>query len=141
MALVADAIANNGVIMTPHVMQSIRDSQGNLVTTYTPKPWLSATNPLTAAAVTNLMKGVVSFGTAAGVFPASWNVAAKTGTAEVGTTANPLTNDWMIAFAPANDPKVAVAVAVPNQPASKTGAEVSGPVTRTILGDALAATP
>ena len=141
MALVADAIADNGVIMTPHVMQSIRDSQGNLVTTYTPKPWLSATNPLTAAAVTNLMKGVVSFGTAAGVFPASWNVAAKTGTAEVGTSTNPLTNDWMVAFAPANDPKVAVAVAVPNQPASKTGAEVSGPVTRTILGDALAATP
>jgi penicillin-binding protein A len=141
MGLVADGIANNGVIMTPHVMAQIRDSQGNPVTTYTPKPWLNATNPLTAAAVTKLMQGVVSSGTAAGVFPPQWNVAAKTGTAEVGTTANPLTNDWMIAFAPANAPKVAVAVVVPNQPASATGAEVSGPVTRTVLGDALAATP
>jgi peptidoglycan glycosyltransferase len=141
MALVAEGIANNGVVMTPHVMAQIRDSQGNLVTSYTPKPWVNATNPLTAAAVTNLMRGVVNNGTAVGVFPPEWNVAAKTGTAEVGTSANPLTNDWMIAFAPANDPKVAVAVAVPNQPASATGAEVSGPVTRTILGDALAATP
>ena len=87
MALVADGIANDGVIMTPHVMQSIRDSQGNPVTAYAPKPWLTATSPLTATAVTKLMQGVVNdpLGTAAGVgFPAFWNVAAKTGTAETG---------------------------------------------------------
>ena len=47
----------------------------------------------------------------------------------------------MIAFAPANNPKVAVAVVVPNQAGSSTGAEISGPPTKTILGDALAATP
>lgn len=144
MALVAAGIANQGVIMTPHVMQSIRDSQGNLVETYTPKPWLTATSPLTAAAVTKLMQGVVTNGTATQVgFPASWNVAAKTGTAETGTgpLGNSLTNDWMIAFAPANDPKVAVAVSVPNQAASATGAEISGPPTKDILGDAMGLTP
>jgi cell division protein FtsI/penicillin-binding protein 2 len=47
----------------------------------------------------------------------------------------------MIAFAPANDPKVAVAVVVPNQGSAKTGAEVAGPPMKTILGDALAETP
>jgi peptidoglycan glycosyltransferase len=142
MALVAEAIAHDGVIMTPHVMQSIRDSQGHLVTSYTPSPWVTATSPLTAAAVTSLMRGVVTNGTAAGVgFPPEWDVAAKTGTAEVGTSAHPLTNDWMVAFAPANAPKVAVAVAVPNQAPSSTGAEISGPVMKTILGYALAATP
>jgi peptidoglycan glycosyltransferase len=140
MALVADGFADRGVIMTPHVMRDIHDSSGALVTTYQPHPWLTATNPLTAAAVTSLMQGVVTSGTAAGVFPPLWNVAAKTGTAETGPNAS-LTNDWMIAFAPANNPKVAVAVVVPNQPGSSTGAEVSGPPTRTILGDALAETP
>jgi peptidoglycan glycosyltransferase len=141
MALVAEGFANRGVIMTPHVMQNIRDSSGALLTTYRPHPWLTATNPLTAAAVTTLMQAVVTNGTAAGVgFPASWNVAAKTGTAETGLNAS-LTNDWMIAFAPANDPRVAVAVVVPNQPSSATGASTSGPPMKTILGDALAATP
>jgi len=140
MALVADGFANRGVIMTPHVMQSIHDSSGTLVTAYTPHPWLTATNPLTAAAVTTLMQGVVTNGTAANIFPPLWNVAAKTGTAETGKD-NALTNDWMIAFAPANDPKVAVAVVVPNQVGSSTGASISGPPMRTILGDALAATP
>jgi penicillin-binding protein A len=144
MALVAAGIANGGVIMTPHVMQSIRDSQGNLVETYTPKPWLTATSALTAAAVTHLMQGVVTSGTASTVgFPASWNVAAKTGTAETGTgpLGNSLTNDWMVAFAPANDPKVAVAVSAPNQPASATGAEISGPPMKEILADVLGLTP
>jgi len=141
MALVAAGIGNQGVIMTPHVMAQIRDSQGNLVESYAPKPWLDATTPVTASAVTSLMQAVVTRGTAAQVgFPAAWNVAAKTGTAETGPNAT-LTNDWMIAFAPANNPKVAVAVVVPNQPGNDTGASVSGPPMKTILGDALAATP
>ncbi len=140
MALVADGFANHGVIMTPHVMQDIHDSSGALLTTYQPHQWLTATNPLTAAAVTTLMEGVATSGTAAGIFPASWDVAAKTGTAETGPE-NSQTNDWMIAFAPANDPRVAVAVVVPNQIGSSTGATISGPPMRTILGDALAETP
>jgi peptidoglycan glycosyltransferase len=143
MGLVAAGLANRGVIMTPHVMRDIHDSSGNLLTTYKAHPWLTATSPLTAAAVTSLMEGVVDEpgGTAYKVgFPASWDVAAKTGTAQTGPNLS-LTNDWMIAFAPANDPKVAVAVAVPNQPASATGASTSGPPMKTILGDALAATP
>ncbi len=143
MGLVAAGYANRGVIMTPHVMRDIHDSSGNLLTTYKPHPWLTATNPLTAAAVTSLMEAVVSnpIGTAYNVgFPASWDVAAKTGTAQTGP-ANSLTHDWMIAFAPANDPKVAVAVVVPNQPANATGASTSGPPMKTILGDALAETP
>ena len=141
MALVSEGFADRGVIMTPHVMQSIHDTSGTLVTSYSPHPWLTATNPLTAAAVTTLMRGVVTGGTAAQVgFPASWDVAAKTGTAETGYL-NQLTNDWMIAFAPANDPKVAVAVVVPNQPGTATGASTSGPPMKAILGAALAATP
>jgi len=141
MGLVAAGFANKGVIMTPHVMQDIHDTSGTLLTTYQPKPWLTATNPLTAAAVTSLMQAVVTNGTATEVgFPAAWDVAAKTGTAQVGTN-NGLTNDWMIAFAPASDPKVAVAVAVPFQGPSQTGASTSGPPTKTILGDALAELP
>ena len=52
MALVASGIADGGVIMTPHVMYQIRDSQNNLVEQYQPTPWQRATSPATAAAVT-----------------------------------------------------------------------------------------
>ena len=131
--------------MTPHVMQDIHDTSGTLLTTYQPKPWLTATNPLTAAAVTSLMQArghQPGIGTAYNVgFPAAWDVAAKTGTAQAGPN-NALTNDWMIAFAPASDPKVAVAVAVPDPGDTARPAPRSpGPPMKTILGDALAETP
>ena len=90
------------------------------------------------------MQGVVTSGTAAGVgFPASWNVAAKTGTAQVGSFGpNPLlTTDWLIAFAPNGASKVAVAVVMPNQPGSATGAEKSGPIVKEILNDILGNQP
>ncbi len=143
MALVAEGIANRGTVMTPHVMAQIRDSQGNLVTSYTPKSWLQATNPLTAAAVTYADAGRRDqwdrVRRSASPPPGTWP--RRPGRPRSAPQLNPLTNDWMVAFAPANDPKVAVAVAVPNQVPSSTGAEISGPVTKTILGDALAATP
>jgi penicillin-binding protein A len=137
MAMVAGAIANDGVIMTPHVMAQIRDSQGNLVQTYTPKPWIKATTPSTASQVQSLMQGVVSDpgATAYGQFPADEAVAAKTGTAQVGSNAQ-YTSDWMIAYSTKN-PNVAVAVVAPYQASNATGAAVVGPVTCAILQVAL----
>jgi penicillin-binding protein A len=139
MDLVAGAIANGGVEMTPHLMAYIDDSQGNRVTTYTPKTWLTPISPQTASTLTTFMQGVATSGTAAGVFPASWHVAAKTGTAQTGSFGpDPAyTDDWLIAFAPVGNTKVAIAVVLPNQPGSATGAERSGPVVRQILQDVL----
>jgi peptidoglycan glycosyltransferase len=140
MAMVAGTVANGGIEMTPHVMSEIRSSQGNLVQTYQPKPWMQSISPQTAATLTTFMHGVTASGTAANVFPASWNVAAKTGTAQTGSFGpNPqFTDDWLIAFAPVGNSKVAIAVVLPHQPGSATGATYSGPIVRQILGDVLA---
>jgi peptidoglycan glycosyltransferase len=140
MALVASAIADHGVIMTPHVMSQIRDTQGNLVKSYTPTPWLTATSASTASQVQSLMQAVVTdpLGTAHGVFPADEAVAAKTGTAQVGTNAQ-YTSDWMIAYS-TKDPNVAVAVVAPYQASNRTGAQISGPVACAILQAALNST-
>jgi len=136
MAMVAAGIANGGVVMTPHVMSQVRDSQGNIVQTYQPTQWTRATAPKTASAVNNLMTQVACCGTAAGVFPGNEDVAAKTGTAQIGQ-GNNATTDWMIAFAPASDPKVAIAVMIPNQALSATGASVAGPIMAQMMADAL----
>ena len=142
MALVAAGVANNGVVMTPHVMSQIRDAQGQLVKGYKPTPWTTAMSPQTSKAINGLMVGVThdSNGTAYGIFPSSEDVAAKTGTAQVQNSAGQYiaTNDWMIAFAPASAPKVAVAVELLHQPVSGTGAANAGPVMQTMIADALA---
>jgi peptidoglycan glycosyltransferase len=94
----------------------------------------------TASAVKGLMQNVARFGTAAGIFPGQEDVAAKTGTAQIESTTGQFvaTNDWMIAFAPASAPKVAVAVELLHQPVSGTGAANAGPVMATMIQDALA---
>ncbi|MGH9046287.1 MAG: penicillin-binding transpeptidase domain-containing protein, partial [Acidimicrobiales bacterium] len=138
-ALVAAGIANGGTIMVPHLMQKITNSQGKVVETYQPKVWKQATSATAASEVTPLMEAVATApgATASGVgFPSSLDVAVKTGTAQVG---DPITSvaDWMIGFAPANGPKVAIAVVVPFQPLSTAGASVAGPIVKAMLQDAL----
>ncbi len=134
MAMVAGAIADGGVTMTPHVMADVHDSQGNLVQRYVPTPWLTSTSAATAKAVNGLMQpvGSDSNGTAFGIFNPADHVAAKTGTAQVGV-GNTATTDWMIAFAPADAPKIALAVVMPDQPGTQTGAGVAGPVVRSMI--------
>ena len=114
-AMVAAGIANGGVVMTPHLMSSIQDSQGSQVKTYTPTVYKQAASASAAQSVTALMESVITnpSGTAAVVgFPSYLCAAVKTGTAQ---TASNLNHDWMIGFAPANNPQVAIAVVVPWQ--------------------------
>ena len=138
-ALVAAGVADGGTMMTPHVMARIIDSQGAAITTYTPTVWKQAMSASAATQVTALMQSVAADpqGTAAGVgFPADEDVAVKTGTAQTGDPqAN--TDDWMIGFAPANDPQIAIAVVVPLQQQSDNGAGVAGPIMKAMFAAAL----
>jgi peptidoglycan glycosyltransferase len=136
-AMVASGIANGGVIMTPHLLGQIRDSQGNLVQTYSPNPMPRTATQQAAKQVTALMQGVVQSGTASGVgFPSYLCAAVKTGTAQTNASQQ-VTEDWMIGFAPANNPKVAVAVVVPKQNIASDGAGVAGPIMKAVLQAAL----
>jgi peptidoglycan glycosyltransferase len=136
-ALVAAGIANGGTIMTPHLMQSIVGPDGKVISKYTDSVWKHPITPAQDAVIVPLMRNVVVFGTASGVgFLPQDQVAAKTGTAQ--TRGNTETDDWMIAFAPASHPTVAVAVAMPFQPKSNYGATVAGPIVKCLIEGALA---
>jgi penicillin-binding protein A len=136
-AMIAGAVANGGAEMTPHFLSKITDAQGRVVETYQPTVWKQAMSAQAAAQIIPLMQAVVTSGTASGDgFPASLDAAVKTGTAQVGTPTTSIA-DWMIGFAPANNPKVAVAVCVPQQGLSTYGATVAGPIMKAILEDVL----
>ncbi len=134
MALVAAAVANNGVIMEPHVMSEVRDAQGGLVRRFEPKQWKQAMTPQVSATLTTLMNGVVANGTGTPAQIPGVPVAGKTGTAQVGGQQAP--NAWFIAFAPSDAPRFAVAVIVEhggNQGSDATGGRVSAPIARQVL--------
>lgn len=141
-ALVVGAIGDNGKIMAPHLMSSVVSQTGQIVETYKPHVWKTATTPETAAQVRALMRGVANVGTAAGVFPAGLHIAAKTGTAETGSTG--CSANWMVATGPADPgdtPSVAVAAVIPYQPGlscGDTGATVAGPIVAKVIEAAIA---
>lgn len=136
MALVASAIANKGVIMTPHVMSEVRDSEGNVVERYQPKPWLTAVPPDVAATIRDMMVNVVNAGTGTAARIPGVTVGGKTGTAQTGLDTNHV---WFISFAPAENPKVAVAVMLENLPVASeaTGGTVAAPIAKAVIQAAL----
>ncbi len=134
MAEVAGAIADHGTMMTPHVLARVTDAQGTVVSTYKPTPWRQATSAATAGTVTKLMESVVDSPDGTGVearIPGV-EVAAKTGTAQTGTGR---TDDWFIAFAPAADPTIAVAVVLPDQGAADEfqGGTLAAPIAKAMI--------
>jgi peptidoglycan glycosyltransferase len=136
MALVAAAIADKGVIMKPHILQDVRDSQGNVVRTYRPSPWIQATSAGTAASMTGLMVNVVDSGTGTAARIPGVTVAGKTGTAQTGVGT---VHTWFTSFATAENPTIAVAVIVESQPPvnESQGGTIAAPIARAVLQAAL----
>lgn len=139
MALIACGVANGGVIMVPHAMAEITDAEGDTVSTYDEQSWTTAVNPQTASTLNGFMRSVVEDGTGTAGQIEGVPVAGKTGTAENLEGGPP--HAWFIAFAPADDPQVAVAVFVEGGGSfgnEATGGRVAAPIAagvmRVILG-------
>lgn len=133
MAMITAGIANHGVIMAPHLVERVLDPSQNVQFEQKPQPWLTALSKEEADKITSAMVTAVTDGTASpGALP-DVQVAAKTGSAEPG--GNQPTHAWYIAFAPAEAPRIAVAVFVEH---GGTGGGAAAPIARQIMQEALA---
>jgi peptidoglycan glycosyltransferase len=126
MAMVAAGVANGGSVMRPYLVKQTRGSGLDVVDTAKPTELSRALSPDQASALTRMMVQVTESGQGTGRAARipGMQVAAKSGTAEHGQDAagNPLApHAWFISFAPADDPKVAVAVLVENGGLSAPG--------------------
>jgi peptidoglycan glycosyltransferase len=130
MAEVAAAVADGGRLMVPHLAQRIVDSEGRTVQTVAPRVQSVVMKPSTAAAVRSMMEAVVEEGTGTAAQIPGVKVAGKTGTAQT-QFGDSINNVWFIAFAPAEDPKVAVAVTLKAVPGE--GATFAAPVARAVI--------
>ncbi len=139
MALVASAIANDGVLLAPRLVTQIRDSQGQIVKTFEPAEY---SRPLTAEhahQLRDMMVAVVQSGTGYAAQIPGVTVAGKTGTAQHGG-ANEPPHAWFTAFAPAENPQVAVAVIVldgGDLGSDATGGRVAAPIAKQVIEAAL----
>ncbi len=133
MALVAAGVANGGVVMEPRLVERIVAPAGNVIQRFDEQEWMRAVEPSTAADLTAMMVQAVESGTGVAAQIPGISVAGKTGTAETGVAGR--NNTWFIAFAPADRPEVAVAVALSDQ--AGTGGGTAAPIARAIIEAAL----
>lgn len=131
MALAAAAVAQRGEIMSPYLIETVKDSMGEVLYQGTGKHWLSATTPEFSGIIKDGMVGAVRFGTATAAAVPGYQVAGKTGSAQ-----NPhgQTHAWFIGFAPADQPRLAVAVIMEN---AGSGGSVAAPAAGRLLSAAL----
>ncbi len=134
MAMITSAVANNGIMMKPYIVDHSQSQSGNIKNRTIPEKLTEIMPADTAAQITELMKEVVNSGTATdaaiyidpgdvvtsdsstssssvGIITGNVQVAGKTGTAE---NASGEDHAWFVAFAPADNPRIAVSVILEN---------------------------
>lgn len=137
MALVAGTVANGGVMMAPRLVTEVRDPSGRVVETFEPTEYGRPMSPQSASELTSMMVSVVQAGTGTAAQLENAQVAGKTGTAQNATGAP---HAWFVCFAPAQNPRIAVAVLVlggGNLGSEATGGHVAAPIARAVLQAAL----
>jgi peptidoglycan glycosyltransferase len=134
MAIVAATIANDGEVPRPRLVREVIDANGGVAQRFRPESLGEAMSPQTAQTLTDMMVAVVESGTGVAAQIPGIKVAGKTGTAQTVEGQNPHT--WFIAFAPADDPQIAVAVIVENGGSfgsEATGGAVAAPIAKIMI--------
>ena len=142
-AMVAAGVANDGVVMRPNLVRTVRGEDLEVIERPEPTELGRAVSPETAAALTTMMEAVVERGTGTAAQISGVAVAGKSGTAQHGEASADNTDPhaWFTAFAPADDPQVAVAVVVEEGGAAgdeASGGRTAAPIAREVIQAALA---
>jgi peptidoglycan glycosyltransferase len=133
MAMVAAAVANGGKLMEPHLAAKVVDPDGRTKETIEPEEYSRVMSADSAAKVGEMMGHVVEEGTGTASQLEGFRVAGKTGTAEVGLDpAQDLTQPWFIAFAPVENPRVAIAVTI-ERTVGGFGGTVAAPIAKDVM--------
>jgi peptidoglycan glycosyltransferase len=129
MAMVAASVANRGELMQPHITDEVEDADGRIVKRFEPSRMSRVMSRRSAAEISAMMQNVVKEGSGTAAQLAGINVAGKTGTAEVGRGCP--NQVWFIGFAPATNPRVAVAATV--ECSTGTGGVNAAPIARAVM--------
>jgi peptidoglycan glycosyltransferase len=143
MAMVSAAVANNGELRTPFLVDRTTASDGDVISRTGERTYAQVMNPGTARQLKEMMVGVVQEGTGTNAGIEGATVGGKTGTAQHGVGNSGTPYAWFIAWAQAKDaaqPAVAVAVVVEDAEADRTdisGGGDAAPIARAVMEAAL----
>ncbi len=126
-AMIASAIANDGTLMKPYLVSEVQAPDLTVIDKTDPEELGQPVSTEVANQLTEMMVSVVENGTGRRAQIDGVQVAGKTGTAENAAD----DHSWFIGFAPADDPKIAVAVFIRN--GGRTGGDISAPIAKSVI--------
>jgi peptidoglycan glycosyltransferase len=128
-AMIAAAVANGGTLMKPYLVDQVRAPDLTVIDQTDPSVMSHPVTSAVAAELTQMMTSVVDNGTGKKAKIPGVPVAGKTGTAQTDPENND--NSWFVGFAPADHPKIAVAVFIRH--GGKTGGDISAPIAKQVM--------
>ena len=134
MAMVTAGIANDGDVMKPYIVKTVRSPNLKVLEQADPVRLSQAMSGGDAAKLKKMLVSTVTDGTAAAARINGVDVGGKTGTAQSTPERPPYA--WFVSFAPANNPQVAVAVIVESTNVGRdeiSGGRLAGPIARSVM--------
>lgn len=131
-AMITAAIANDGIMMAPYVVERTENAAGKVVKQYEPKEYSRVADEAETKIIKKMMRAVVKKGTATSLASLSYGVAGKTGTAEIDSDGT--SHAWFVGYAPADKPKIAVSIVVEE---AGTGGRYAVPIAKEMFREYL----
>jgi membrane peptidoglycan carboxypeptidase len=136
------AIANDGLLLVPTLVKSIRDADGNVVYDHRPQVVRRVLMPRTARALRDVLASVVDSGTATDAGLATFDLGGKSGTARRVSGGRYVEGSYTSTFVglfPARNPQYVVLVKLDNPRGAYYGGKTAAPVAKAVLQAAIAA--
>jgi cell division protein FtsI/penicillin-binding protein 2 len=137
MAMVASAVANDGKLMQPYLVDQLRAPNLNVVEQHTPTQLSQPLTPENAQKLQQMMETVVQSGTGTNAQIPGVTVGGKTGTAQHGVSNSALPYAWFVAYAKTSSGSpVAVAVVVEDGSANRddiSGGGLAAPIAKGVM--------
>ena len=127
--MITNAIANNGTLMKPYIIDYVENSTGTIIKQFSPSSYKKLMTEEEAAVLKELMHGVVEEGTASRLKGLSYTAAGKTGSAEYNRVKGD-SHAWFTGFAPAEDPQISVTVIIEG---AGSGGDFAVPIAKRIF--------
>ncbi|PWH07601.1 cell division protein FtsI [Brachybacterium endophyticum] len=128
MAMVGSAMANDGKVMSPQLVDEVRTRDQSVISSFSAQQYSQPLSAANAAQMREMMVSTVKDGTGGAAAINGVEVGGKTGTAQWGDGRTP--HSWFVGFADNGGKKVAVSVVVEQ---GGYGADVAAPIARNVM--------
>ena len=129
--MISCAIANNGTVMKPYLVDHVKNNEGNIIKQFSPDAYRKLLSEEEAAALTELMTAVVESGTGTKLSGLTYTAAGKTGSAEYNNIKTD-SHAWFTGFAPAEEPEVCVTIIIEG---AGSGGDYAVPIAKRIFDE------